>query len=252
MIVETRCPRSALPLAYQLRSFAPSATEVQVPAPKMKTSRVSKDAATVIGVASNATLLPRRHTRSFAAAVQAFTAGGLATDPQIKPEDDSDSSALSSPSSPDIEDLPFDSLTPGKRKRGPDTPSTAITTISTSTSTRTSPRKAALKENGAPARRKGKRQPAKRIVKDDGSVEVDPPGNWEEMYRITQEMRKLNLAPVDTMGCERIADPRLSAKVRVLAKKSNSSICSPCLFVDSLPALWQDRTAHLLLCSYGH
>jgi endonuclease III len=42
---------------------------------------------------------------------------------------------------------------------------------------------------------------------------VAPPKNWEEMLNRVREMRKLTVAPVDTMGCERLALDTVSAKV---------------------------------------
>jgi endonuclease-3 len=41
-----------------------------------------------------------------------------------------------------------------------------------------------------------------------------PPPHWEEMYELTKAMRLSNPAPVDTMGCERLADPSMSAKTQ--------------------------------------
>jgi len=35
---------------------------------------------------------------------------------------------------------------------------------------------------------------------------MEPPANWEEMYALTREMRNENVAPVDTMGCESLAE----------------------------------------------
>jgi endonuclease-3 len=41
-----------------------------------------------------------------------------------------------------------------------------------------------------------------------------PPPNWEEMYELVKAMRLSNPAPVDTMGCERLADPGMPAKTQ--------------------------------------
>lgn len=54
--------------------------------------------------------------------------------------------------------------------------------------------------------KKARRAPAKKAIADDGSVKVEPPPNWEEMYSLTAEMRSRVVAPVDTMGCESLAD----------------------------------------------
>ncbi|PVI05227.1 DNA repair protein-like protein Ntg1 [Periconia macrospinosa] len=56
------------------------------------------------------------------------------------------------------------------------------------------------------AARKARRTPAKRIKTADGTVKMEPPPNWEEIYALTREMRNENVAPVDTMGCESLAD----------------------------------------------
>lgn len=74
---------------------------------------------------------------------------------------------------------------------------------------RRTPRKAPKledQESPKPKIKKGKRQPAKRISGPNGDLKVEPPANWEKMYNITAEMRKRVLAPVDTMGCESLAD----------------------------------------------
>ena len=61
--------------------------------------------------------------------------------------------------------------------------------------------------------RKAKRQPAKRILGADRSIlRIDPPARWEEMYALTEQMRKRILAPVDTMGCESLAEEKRSPR----------------------------------------
>ena len=59
---------------------------------------------------------------------------------------------------------------------------------------------------------KAKRQPAKKIVDAKGTVHVQPPPNWLQIYELTGEMRKLWPAPVDTMGCESLADVQQSPR----------------------------------------
>ena len=54
--------------------------------------------------------------------------------------------------------------------------------------------------------KKARRAPAKKTKASDGSIKVEPPANWEEIYALTREMRNENPAPVDTMGCESLAD----------------------------------------------
>lgn len=90
-----------------------------------------------------------------------------------------------------------------KRKRGESDPrSPVITKIKEeSVSTTTSPGQIAT---GKP--KKARRQPAKKVKGANGTTLVEPPPNWEEVYSTTKEMRSLMLAPVDTMGCENLAE----------------------------------------------
>ena len=71
--------------------------------------------------------------------------------------------------------------------------------------------------NAKAKKSKVQRQPAKQVVdRATGEVKVHPPLNWQETYDAVREMRKTMLAPVDTMGCERLADETLSPKVGTL------------------------------------
>lgn len=79
-------------------------------------------------------------------------------------------------------------------------------------SARSSPRKTPATPNGAPKR--ARRQPAKRIRGTDGEVTIEPPPNWEEVYTITKNMRSQVLAPVDTMGCESLAEDTRAPRER--------------------------------------
>lgn len=63
---------------------------------------------------------------------------------------------------------------------------------------------ASPQKQGKPKR--ARRVPAKKIVCGDGSIKVEPPPNWEDIYALTREMRNENVAPVDTMGCASVAD----------------------------------------------
>lgn len=183
----------------------------------MKTSRVARDTARVIANTIPADAVSRRETRLFKASIQALTTNDLPIPPTLSNhEAHAGSDSLTSSSSAlDVEDLPFHRTTPSrKRKRGGlHTPSTVITAISTTTSTRTSPRQAG--DGSPPKIRKAKRQPARRIVKDDGGIETEPPTNWREIYDAVTEMRKARLAPVDTMGCENhMQNEMLTPKVK--------------------------------------
>ena len=182
----------------------------------MRTSRIAQETSRIVKL-SPTTASPRRQTRAFAASLSALAANGHAVElPQVKLEYHSDDSSLSSVDSVasfDIEDIatPIKSR---KRKRGLDTPSTTVTSAFLSISTRTSPRKAGLKvEDGDHKVKKGRKQPAKKVFNGNGEVEIHPPANWEEIYEAVREMRKKVLAPVDTMGCETLAEEHLSEQV---------------------------------------
>lgn len=157
----------------------------------MRTSRLSRDTARVVHALSP-TKRTRRSLRSFANTPNAG-------DPP--PAQDDGSEGEHSPASSSSK------IALGKRKRGStETPATSVTSISVEAKeVRRSPRKADIADEGA-KKRKAKRQPAKKIKNEDGTEKVEPPANWQEVYSITQEMRKKVLAPVDTMGCEDLAD----------------------------------------------
>ena len=193
----------------------------------MTTSRLVRGTVKIATTTSQADFAPRRQTRSFAASLQAFAyndpessreAGKEVVKSEGLGDDVWSLSSAGSAYDLDIEDLPFETTLSRKRKRGVDSPSTAVTSISTTTSTRTSPRKQGVKLEdrtiGKPGKaRKTKRQPAKRIVNAEGDEEVRPPGNWEEIYEAVREMRKEKLAPVDTMGCETLAEKHMTPRV---------------------------------------
>ncbi|KAL9630313.1 MAG: hypothetical protein Q9164_006485, partial [Protoblastenia rupestris] len=176
----------------------------------MKTSRLARETAKVAATISSADPLPRRRTRAFAASLHAFTPTDLPLNraDQLSPKPDAESASNSSLSSIpshndfDIEDSPFGTPLSRKRKGGFDSPATAITTISTATSTRASPRKANIKSESTPngKTKKAKRQSAKRVIGNDGEVKIEAPTKWDETYDLVKEMRKERSAPVDTMG----------------------------------------------------
>jgi len=115
---------------------------------------------------------------------------------KTKQEDDDDSGLSTPPSSPETP-RKIETVAPtiGKRKR-----TTAANPINGTTR---------LSANKV---KTSKRQPAKRISGPNGSLKIEPPANWEEVYNITAEMRKRVLAPVDTMGCESLADASRSPR----------------------------------------
>lgn len=160
----------------------------------MRTSKLSRETAKV----ADALRAPRRSTRT-----------SLARSASTSRNDDSLAST------PDIEDLAgtWTPTSTRKRKRNVLAPIPSPTVQDV----RTSPRKAGVKieepDDTTPGHaRKTKRQPAKEVKSEDGSVKVEPPPNWEEMYSVTAEIRRANPAPVDTMGCESLAENGISER----------------------------------------
>ena len=186
----------------------------------MRTSRIAKETAKAVGALPKTDCGPRRQTRAVTSSLQSFTADDLPLKvievaPVKRETCATTSSAFSNSSrdSFDIEDLPFDTSSSRKRKRGFDTPKTTATTISTATVSRTSPRVVEVNgEKGLGVRlKKAKRQPAKQVTGEDGKLRFKAPENWKDIYNAVKEMRKDRLAPVDTMGCETLAEEHLSA-----------------------------------------
>lgn len=54
------------------------------------------------------------------------------------------------------------------------------------------------------------RKPAKRIKGSVEPLKLEPPDDWQRVWDVTVEMRKNILAPVDTMGCETLAEDHRS------------------------------------------
>ncbi|KAK7530516.1 DNA repair protein-like protein Ntg1 [Phyllosticta citricarpa] len=126
---------------------------------------------------------------------------------------------------------------PRKRKRGAVSPgpsasvtsssaSTAATSVTTRRSSRTKAASSAAKslqkfvaeesgqfEKASSAQpKKPRREPAKAIDSANGTTNVEPPPNWEQVYSTTMAMRRRIPAPVDTMGCETLADEASSPR----------------------------------------
>lgn len=141
-------------------------------------------------------------------------------------------SELSTPPPPDDSSDEYDgrqlvaSTSSRKRKRGIQSAIPAKSSLSSRTRTNAAATKKKKKEtsrtevkvetslaavtNSRP--KKARRTPAKKVVASNGTVKIEAPANWEEMYAVTREMRKTLVAPVDTMGCERLADTTRSPR----------------------------------------
>lgn len=190
----------------------------------MKTSRIAKGTAKITDKVPHTEAIGSRQTRSFAASLQAFSAHATTNSQtrksSVKQEDDSGdsdsplSSAVSS-LAPDIEDFAKSTIPPSlKRKRQVGPP--RLRSTSTSPITQSISRKEALNitENDGKIK-KTRRQLAVTTANEDGKVEIYPPTNWAQIYDAVKEMRKTFLAPVDTMGCERLAEEHVSPRVSI-------------------------------------
>ncbi|KAI7239348.1 DNA glycosylase [Hortaea werneckii] len=168
----------------------------------MRTSRIAQQTRKVVNALSPEKRRPtRRSLRNFTNGND--ESGNVKVEHEVKEE-----SPLSSlPSSPAS---PTGVSESGKRKRA--APATSENAASgRHSNARRSPRKAPkLDEDASAGKRKARRQPAKHIKGPNGSLSVEPPPNWERMYDITTAMRKRVLAPVDTMGCESLAEEHRS------------------------------------------
>ena len=186
----------------------------------MRTSRIAQETAKLAPALSPRNL--RRSTRSSLTATSPFPTSAA---PSILDGKDGDADSPLSPAE-SVATPPPASPANRKRKRGNDT---EIDSVTVATATRVSPRKNGgqvevkeeaeidIEDTVSPGirPRKAKRQPAKRIVNPaTGTTTVAPPPNWEATYAAIQEMRRRHLAPVDTVGCERLADERLSPRIR--------------------------------------
>ena len=199
----------------------------------MRTSRVSQDAARALRSASlraNAKLNEPTTPKSNSRSLQSFQYGhdGDNSNTAIKDEDTTPIKHETIPTrltDPGVESIgntsvrtskkrKYNELTPmrenaGRRLSGKHSIGKSSPTVKETVS---------LKEEAItptkPLPRKPRRAPAKRIVSPSGHVKIDAPPNWEEIYNLTKEMRSRVIAPVDTVGCERLADVQATPKDR--------------------------------------
>ena len=68
-------------------------------------------------------------------------------------------------------------------------------------------------ETSSPAPKTARTRRKPKLANTSSAIEsTEPPPNWERVYELTREMRLRTPAPVDTMGCERLADKADSPK----------------------------------------
>lgn len=180
----------------------------------MRTSRIAKDTQHVATALTSIRASARRSLRSYVHTTQE-DGDGDGVNHESSVSDRGQSSSLGNLN---------ESETPHLAKRKRDEAETPVTTSSAqrTTVTRRSPRKAPKldldREDASTegTKRKPGRRPAKHIKGPNGAHSVEAPENWERIYAITAEMRKRVLAPVDTMGCETLAEDHRSPRDRRL------------------------------------
>ncbi|KAF1829621.1 DNA repair protein-like protein Ntg1 [Decorospora gaudefroyi] len=163
----------------------------------MRTSRISLDTSRVL--AATRTHRTLRQTRTATnATISGFQRGSIKGEEKAENighvASDSELSSVPIDAGPDGEVQ----RVPKKRKRGLDAP----------VDIKQEKQETSITDIASPAKqiKKARRVPAKKVKASHGSVTVGPPANWEEMYTLTRAMRNENVAPVDTMGCESLAD----------------------------------------------
>jgi endonuclease-3 len=186
----------------------------------MRTSRVAKETSKYFDTNST-TVLPRRSTRASLARFAYTGANGSASN------DPTDIGNAEVTLGSDIEDA-VKTTTTRKRKRTETvvtqstTPRRRAATKTTKTEIKTEteikPEPTSDTEEKPRPRGRVVRKPARKTTDAaTGTVTIEPPSNWEEIYALVKTMRLTGLASnaaVDTMGCERLARPDASARDR--------------------------------------
>ncbi|KAF2087409.1 DNA glycosylase, partial [Saccharata proteae CBS 121410] len=95
------------------------------------------------------------------------------------------------------------STPPRKRKRFSKSTTTTTTTIKPEPSSPQS----LPPSTTAPTPKKPRRAPAKKTALPSRETKTEPPPNWQTVYDLCATQRTRVLAPVDTMGCESLAEP---------------------------------------------
>ena len=174
----------------------------------MRTSRIAKDTAEVVSALSSERLdrATRVSSRLASRNLVALQEKDGENEPGLERASFSPASStlLSLQADQEVSIKDFVETRPSKRRKhqAPDTSPARFRRTASITA-----------ESGDCKPSKTRRQPAKKVVNDLGEVEIHPPSNWESVYDAVREMRKQVLAPVDTMGCETLAEPQLDPKV---------------------------------------
>ncbi|KAF2269800.1 DNA glycosylase [Lojkania enalia] len=183
----------------------------------MRTSRVSRDTSKIVSALSTTrSPRPSRQTRAAvnvgtrdSVAARYVARGGHSESGSVDGNENKESSS-------ELSSAPEDSASDGgepivsrKRKRGHAVRSTTAIKLETA---EISVANVASPSKPNPNPKKARRVPAKKTITANGNVKIEPPPNWDEVYALTRQMRNENVAPVDTMGCESLADRNASPR----------------------------------------
>jgi endonuclease III len=170
----------------------------------MRTSKISKETKRIMSALNPSTspTLPQRATRSLSRFKHEATTNDIPEDNGVDANQFTNGNEADSPS----HTTDLSTVSSRKRKRALSSkPTTTKAEIKVETST-------TLETIILPAKRPKKRQPAKKITDSQGKTTIQPPSDWETIYAAVKDMRSRITAPVDTMGCERLADTTASPR----------------------------------------
>ncbi|KAI9819726.1 MAG: DNA N-glycosylase and apurinic/apyrimidinic (AP) lyase [Thelocarpon impressellum] len=156
---------------------------------EMRSSRIARQTALVAGrTSADASAASGRQTRAFARALRRYAAPGPPDAPthgvMVKEEVEVEAEAEAA-AEVDVKLEDEDTATPVLKRKRTASPLAA----------------------SSPNVKARKRRPARQITQPNGTITAEPPLHWEEVYSTIKTMRASLTAPVDTMGCERLADP---------------------------------------------
>lgn len=190
---------------------------------KMRSSRLTRQTAQIVDAIS-----PRKRIRNAINSITGRSQTSQTSQESKEEADDVGGLALLSPTDEPSRDAQgVDSKNSAaaansrKRKRDQDLTSPSSQRSRTKLSTTKEASYTSPTTSSAPARApyppKPRRRPAKPHRSSSGTlIRTDAPPDWTRVYALTQDMRAKWPAPVDTMGCERLAEDQRSPRDRRL------------------------------------
>ncbi|KAI9717614.1 MAG: hypothetical protein M1812_004559 [Candelaria pacifica] len=191
----------------------------------MRTSRIANETYKITKIISpsKSAVASQQHPSAFAKTLGKYAIDGntntepicqgrIKREPEI--ESDSDLSSAISSISEDIEAVVPDNTRPAakRRKRGTETAATSVARGQSINSRIQGKTSSAIHADSPKKPKRARRQPPKKLVGAKEDVEIHPPPQWREVYDAVKKMRATKLAPVDTMGCETLADEHVTPR----------------------------------------